>query len=66
MSGRWSAAIWQGGMVVARCYSEHESRVRLEASHYAMVYGQDGPVKVRIRRPRLTSPPTKGTPHDPE
>lgn len=36
----------QGGMVVAQVESGHRWRAVREAAHYAMIYGQDGPVAV--------------------
>lgn len=43
--------IWQGGMRVASCCGPDET-ARKEAEHYAMVYGQDGPVEMKKRRQR--------------
>ena len=42
--------VWQDGMCVAKV-SAHEEGAMREAAHYAMVYGQDGPVEVfRVKR----------------
>ncbi len=42
--------IWQEGMCVAKV-SAHADDAMREAAHYAMVYGQDGPVEVfRVKR----------------
>jgi hypothetical protein len=40
--------VWQDGMMVAGG-SGPMDRVRSEARHYALVYGQDGDVEVRVR-----------------
>ena len=46
--------VWQDGMCVAKVIA-HEADAMREAAHYAMVYGQDGPVEVfRVRRGKLT------------
>lgn len=37
--------VWQDGMCVAKV-NAHEVDAMREAAHYAMVYGQDGPVAV--------------------
>ena len=41
--------IYQDGMAVAGGSGPYEF-VKREAAHYAMMYGQDGPVKVVVRR----------------
>ncbi len=43
--------IWQNGERVASCCGPDET-ARQEADHYAMVYGQDGPVEIKKRRQR--------------
>ena len=43
--------IKQGGIVVA-AGSGPRSFVEREAAHYAIVYGQDGPVEMKIRKSR--------------
>ena len=46
--------IWQDGMCVAKV-SAHEAFAMREAAHYAMIYGQDGPVEVfRVKRGKRT------------
>ena len=46
--------VWQDGMCVAKV-SAHEADAMREAAHYAMVYGQDGPVEVfRVKRGKRT------------
>ncbi len=46
--------VWQDGMCVAKV-SAHEVDAMREAAHYAMVYGQDGPVEVfRAKRGKRT------------
>ncbi len=42
--------VWQGGMCVAKA-SGPGHLGRQDAMHYAMVYGQDGPVAVYLRLP---------------
>jgi hypothetical protein len=44
-------SIRQGGMIVAGGSGPYEA-MRREAAHYAMMYRQDGPVKVRVWRNR--------------
>lgn len=44
--GYASFEIWQDGMPVASC-SGPRALAEAEAAHYALVYGQDGPVEIR-------------------
>ena len=46
--------LWQDEMVVASVVSEDRASARREIEHYAMMYGQDGPVEIReiVRKPR--------------
>lgn len=46
---RGSFTVRQGGMVVASGSGPYED-IKREAAHYAMMYGQDGPVKVSVRK----------------
>ncbi len=39
----------QDGMVVASAWGRDKARVLAEASHYAAMYAQDGPVELRIK-----------------
>lgn len=57
--GRYAFEIWQGGMVVATGLGPDLEAVRREAMHYAMIYGQDGPVVLRCEgfALALESPP---------
>ena len=41
------ASIRQGGLEVAYVESSEEHEVRKAAAHYALMYGQDGPVSIR-------------------
>lgn len=41
--------VYQGGMEVAGGSGPYEA-IKRQAEHYAMMYGQDGPVKVVVRR----------------
>lgn len=48
--------LWQDGVMVASAEGEEET-ARKEIWHYAMFYGQDGPVEIRsnggdIRQPK--------------
>ena len=45
------AEIWQDGMMVAVIETPTYADMEREASHYAMMYGQDGPVEVFFSRP---------------
>jgi hypothetical protein len=42
--------IEQDNMVVAKGFCPNYHRALQEASHYAMMYEQDGPVKVSVRK----------------
>ena len=44
----YSASVWQDGQKVAGVVGKNKSEVRAQAMHYALMYGQDGPVKVRF------------------
>lgn len=48
MSKQWHMELTQGGIVVAGGSGPTERAVMEEAAHYAMIYGQDGPVDVMI------------------
>ncbi len=37
----------QDGMVVATVFASTDARARNEIGHYALVYGQDGPVEIK-------------------
>jgi hypothetical protein len=43
-----SFSVWQDGMKVAGGFGPLEA-IRREASHYKLMYSQDGPVKVIVR-----------------
>lgn len=45
---RYRFQVWQDGMIVASGSGTDPAAVRREANHYAMMYGQGGPVKVRL------------------
>lgn len=51
----WTFTLRQAGMIVARGSASTEVDCRREASHYAMLYEQGGPVLVRVRKPRTMS-----------
>ena len=43
---RYEAELWQDGMCLAAVDCSTEEDMRREIAHYALVYGQDGPVKI--------------------
>jgi hypothetical protein len=45
MSREYSFEIWYDGMMVAGVSCPDVERLRSSVMHYAMVYGQDGPVE---------------------
>ena len=47
---RWNFSVEQDGMVVASGEAPTEAEAKREAGHYAMMYAQDGPVKVSVKR----------------
>lgn len=47
--------IIQDGIVVAKTMSTNRKKAEAEAMHYAMVYRQDGPVKMREVAPKGSS-----------
>ena len=51
-----SFAVRQGGITVASGNGPYD-RIQREAAHYAMMYRQDGPVRVSVRRlkPRIVN-----------
>jgi hypothetical protein len=50
----WEFTVEQDGMVVASGEAPTEESARREAAHYALMYSQDGPVKVSIKEVRGT------------
>lgn len=48
MEKQGSFSIWQDGMKVAGGSGPLEA-IKREAAHYAMMYSQDGPVKISVR-----------------
>jgi hypothetical protein len=46
-------SIEQDGMIVAAGEAPTKAAAQREANHYAMMYAQDGPVKVKIWAPDL-------------
>lgn len=55
MGERFVFEVWQDGGRVAAVDGPDRYRAMAEAGHYALVYGQDGPVKVfeKIGRKRV-------------
>jgi hypothetical protein len=51
---RWEFSVEQDGMVVASGEAPSEAEAKREAAHYAMMYSQDGLVKVSIKEVRGT------------
>jgi hypothetical protein len=39
--------LWQGGMLVATVEGPTRAFAEREIAHYALMYGQDGPVEIR-------------------
>lgn len=50
MNNRWEFSIEQDGIVVASGEAANEEDAKREAAHYAMMYSQDGPVKVSLKQ----------------
>jgi hypothetical protein len=51
---RWEFSVEQDGMVVASGEAPSEAEAKMEAGHYALMYSQDGLVKVSIKEVRGT------------
>jgi hypothetical protein len=43
----FTLSVWQNGNFCAEVSGDDFERVHKEATHYAMVYGQDGPTEIR-------------------
>lgn len=55
---RWQFEVMQDGQCVASGDGPSHSTVAAECAHYAMMYGQDGPVQAVIwsgRKPKLAA-----------
>lgn len=52
MPGSWVGSVYQDGVRVAAVYAGTREQAEKEVAHYAMMYSQNGPVKVVIRKPR--------------
>lgn len=50
--GELVMSVWQDGMKVAEVSGADHERVRADAAHYALMYGQDGPLQIKERRRR--------------
>lgn len=57
MSDLFTVQIWQDGMRVAQTQSTSPGAALDEAARYARVYGQDGPIRIKVKNP-------KESPHD--
>lgn len=44
---RFTGSVWQNGVQVAAVDAPDEESLERELAHYAMMYGQDGPVEIR-------------------
>lgn len=63
MSNQWHFEIMQGGIVVASGSGPTERSIMTETAHYAMIYGQDGPVDVMVwQGARATKKPRRDEP----
>lgn len=56
----WEFSVEQDGMVVASGEAPTEESARREAAHYALMYSQDGPVKVSIKEVQGTPTVPRG------
>ena len=50
MKERWLFEVKQDGMIVASGEAPSEQIAQREAMHYSMMYGQDGPVMIKVRK----------------
>lgn len=50
MNDGWKFSIEQDGIVVASGEAANEEDAKREAAHYAMMYSQDGTVKVSLKQ----------------
>lgn len=50
MNSRWEFSVEQDGIVVASGEAANEQDAKREAGHYALMYSQDGPVKVSLKQ----------------
>lgn len=57
----YRAEIWQNGMRVAAVDAPTASAALWEISHYAAQYEQDGPVKIKVKIRRSSSPSRRAT-----
>lgn len=68
MTKRHRYQLWQDGIEVAGVDAPNLDSARREIMHYAMVYGQDGPVEIKgddmaaLMAPFKDSPPMSGRP----
>lgn len=46
----WSGSVYQDGLRVAGIVCRYKRDAQRELAHYAAMYGQDGPVSVRLRK----------------
>ena len=46
---RYQGRIMQDGLMVAQCSSKNEERMKAHLAHFAVVYGQDGPVRADVK-----------------
>jgi hypothetical protein len=53
MSDMYVVQIWQDGMMVAQVASISPAAALDEAARYARIYGPDGPVRIKVRNPKV-------------
>ncbi len=53
----YAFGLFQDGVMVASVYCSQLHDAQREISHYAMIYGQDGPVEIRVIDGEEPKPP---------
>ena len=52
----YSYALYQDGVKVAQVYAASDKKAKSEIAHYALMYGQDGPVEIKRQKPSRSRP----------
>lgn len=52
----YAYGLFQAGVMVAAVYSARQEDAEREIAHYALIYGQDGPVEIRAIDPDDNEP----------
>ena len=52
----YAYGLFQDGLMVAAVYCDQQEDAEREIAHYAMIYGQDGPVEIRAIAPDDNEP----------